>query len=157
MRVSGEEEGIRDEEQELILAADGRKGEPSSMTRSSIYSKGDQPRRWRRESRRAERHLQRRRVAYYLLTAQPPFVRGTTLRTLAAHISDPVIPPDRLRPDLPADLQTVLVRCLVGVADPWSVLVRCRFAAHQCTLTTLTAEGRGMVATVFDPSGRREI
>jgi hypothetical protein len=32
MRVSGEEEGIRDEEQELILAADGRKGEPSSSS-----------------------------------------------------------------------------------------------------------------------------
>jgi serine/threonine protein kinase len=39
-------------------------------------------------------------------------LRGTTLRTLAAHISDSVVPADQLRPDLPADLQTVLVRCL---------------------------------------------
>ena len=51
-------------------------------------------------------------VAYFLLTGQPPFLRDTVMRTLAAHISEPVVPPDRLRFDLPSDLQAVVLRCL---------------------------------------------
>jgi serine/threonine-protein kinase len=51
-------------------------------------------------------------VAYFLLTGQPPFVRATVVQTLAAHLGDPVVPPDRHRPDLPADLQAVLLHCL---------------------------------------------
>ena len=34
------------------------------------------------------------------------------MRTLAAHISEPVVPPDRLRSDLPSDVQAVVLRCL---------------------------------------------
>jgi len=51
-------------------------------------------------------------VAYFLLTGQPPFVRPTPLQTLVAHLCDPVAPPDRLRADVPADLQAVVLRCL---------------------------------------------
>jgi hypothetical protein len=51
-------------------------------------------------------------VAYFLLTGQPPFSRDTAVQTLAAHLSEPVVPPDQHRPDLPADLQAVLLRCL---------------------------------------------
>jgi serine/threonine-protein kinase len=51
-------------------------------------------------------------VAYFLLTSQPPFIRGTVVQTLASHLGEPVMPPDRHRPDLPADLQAVLLRCL---------------------------------------------
>jgi serine/threonine-protein kinase len=51
-------------------------------------------------------------AAYFLLTGQPPFIRGTVVQTLAAHLGDAVVPPDRHRPDLPADLQAVLLRCL---------------------------------------------
>src|SRR5262249_12038250 len=51
-------------------------------------------------------------VAYFLLTGQPPFVRATAVQTLAAHLGEPVVPPDRHRPEVPADLQAVVLRCL---------------------------------------------
>jgi serine/threonine-protein kinase len=51
-------------------------------------------------------------VAYFLLTGQPPFLRNTAVQTLAAHLGEPVVPPDHLRADIPADLQAVVLRCL---------------------------------------------
>jgi serine/threonine-protein kinase len=51
-------------------------------------------------------------VAYFLLTGRPPFVRDSAVQTLAAHIGEPVVAPDRHRPDMPADLQAVVLRCL---------------------------------------------
>ena len=52
-------------------------------------------------------------LAYFLLTSRPPFVRETAVQTLAAHLTDAVSPPANLRADLPADLQEVVLRCLV--------------------------------------------
>jgi serine/threonine-protein kinase len=51
-------------------------------------------------------------LAYFLLSGQPPFVRPTPLQTLIAHMRDPAAPLDQLRADMPADLQTVVLRCL---------------------------------------------
>jgi serine/threonine-protein kinase len=51
-------------------------------------------------------------VTYFLLTGQPPFLRDTVMRTLAAHIAEPVVPLQRLRSDLQSDLQAVVLRCL---------------------------------------------
>jgi tRNA A-37 threonylcarbamoyl transferase component Bud32 len=51
-------------------------------------------------------------VAYFLLTGQAPFVRETAMLMLMAHAYDPVVPPAKLRPDVPDDLQAVLLRCL---------------------------------------------
>jgi serine/threonine-protein kinase len=51
-------------------------------------------------------------VAYFLLTGRPPFVRDGAVQTLAAHLGEPVVAPDRHRPDVPADLQAVVLRCL---------------------------------------------
>ena len=51
-------------------------------------------------------------VAYFLLTGQPPFVRDTAMQVIAAHLCDAVHPPGRLRPDAPANLQAVILRCL---------------------------------------------
>jgi serine/threonine protein kinase len=51
-------------------------------------------------------------VAYYLLTGQPPFVRETAMMMLMAHAYEPVVPPKNLRPDIPSDLQAVILRCL---------------------------------------------
>jgi serine/threonine-protein kinase len=51
-------------------------------------------------------------VAYFLLTGRPPFVRDSAVQTLAAHLGEPVVAPDRHRPDVPADLQAVVLRCL---------------------------------------------
>jgi hypothetical protein len=51
-------------------------------------------------------------VAYYLLTGQPPFVRSSTLQILAAHLLDSPDPTAHLRPEVPSDLQDVVLRCL---------------------------------------------
>lgn len=51
-------------------------------------------------------------VAYFLLTGQPPFVRETAMLMLMAHAYEPVHPPTALRPELPSDLQAIVLRCL---------------------------------------------
>jgi serine/threonine-protein kinase len=51
-------------------------------------------------------------LAYFLLTGQAPFVRETTMQTLMAHVYEKVTPPSALRPEIPADLEAVVLRCL---------------------------------------------
>jgi serine/threonine-protein kinase len=51
-------------------------------------------------------------VAYYLLTGRPPFEGPSGLAVMIAHARDPVVPPSRLRPDIPEDLERVVLRCL---------------------------------------------
>jgi serine/threonine-protein kinase len=51
-------------------------------------------------------------VAYFLLTGQPPFVRETAMMMLMAHAYEPVEPLQKLRPDVSADLQAIVLRCL---------------------------------------------
>ncbi|HWG45720.1 MAG TPA: serine/threonine-protein kinase [Gemmataceae bacterium] len=51
-------------------------------------------------------------VAYYLLTGQPPFIRETAMMMLMAHAYEPVIPLTKVRPEVPLDLQAVVLRCL---------------------------------------------
>lgn len=51
-------------------------------------------------------------VAYFLLTGQAPFVRETAMMMLMAHAYEPVVPPAKLRPEVPDDLQAVVLRCL---------------------------------------------
>jgi serine/threonine-protein kinase len=51
-------------------------------------------------------------VAYFLLTGRPPFVRETVLQVLMAHVYEAVLPPGEVRPDVPPDLEEVVLRCL---------------------------------------------
>ncbi len=51
-------------------------------------------------------------VAYYLLTGRPPFTQGTPMQILAAHLHEPVVAIDLLRPDVPEGLQAVVMQCL---------------------------------------------
>src|SRR5262249_10278859 len=56
-------------------------------------------------------------VAYFLLTGQYPFVRENALQTLMAHAYDPVIRPGELRPDIPANLESIILKCLEKQPD----------------------------------------
>lgn len=56
-------------------------------------------------------------VAYKLLTGRPPFVGADYGRVMEAQVRDPITPPRQLRPDLPEDLQAVLLRCLAKAPD----------------------------------------
>jgi hypothetical protein len=51
-------------------------------------------------------------VAYFLLTGRPPFERDTVTDYLVAHIHDPVTPPEAHRPEIPATLGALILRCL---------------------------------------------
>jgi serine/threonine-protein kinase len=51
-------------------------------------------------------------VAYYLLTGQPPFPRETAMQMLLAHAYEAAPPPSQLRPEVPSDLEAVVLGCL---------------------------------------------
>ena len=71
-------------------------------------------------------------VAYYLLTARLPFTDDKGLRPLVAPSSDWPIPPSRHRPDVPADLERVILRCLAE--DPAD-----RYPDAECLRNALAA------------------
>lgn len=51
-------------------------------------------------------------VAYFLLTGEPPFTGNNAMEVMIAHTRDTVDPPSRRRPDVPPDLERVILRCL---------------------------------------------
>ncbi len=51
-------------------------------------------------------------ILYQALTAKPPFVGESELETLRMVASTEVVPPRRLRPDVPRDLETICLKCL---------------------------------------------
>jgi eukaryotic-like serine/threonine-protein kinase len=51
-------------------------------------------------------------VAYFMLTARPPFDGGNGTGVMIAHARDPVVPPSRDRAEVPEDLERVVLRCL---------------------------------------------
>jgi serine/threonine-protein kinase len=67
-------------------------GQEAAEARSDIYSVGT--------------------LAYFLLTGRPPFAGRTGLKLIAAHLYEVPEPLSRLRPDVPADLEAVILRCL---------------------------------------------
>ncbi len=85
-------------------------------------------------------------LAFFLLTGEPPFVRASTMGTLAAHLDDPV---GRIRVragDIPEDLEKIILRCLAKrpgdrfseATDVEAALAACRSAddwtqAHAAT------------------------
>jgi serine/threonine-protein kinase len=51
-------------------------------------------------------------LAYFLLTGQPPFAGRSAVKMLAAQLYEEPVPVRRHRPDLPEDLEAVILRCL---------------------------------------------
>jgi serine/threonine-protein kinase len=51
-------------------------------------------------------------LAYFLLTGQPPFAGRPAVRMLAAHLYEPPAPLTGRRPDVPEELQAIVLRCL---------------------------------------------
>jgi serine/threonine-protein kinase len=74
------------------MAPEQARGAEAADARSDLYSLGA--------------------LAYFLLTGRPPLQRETALETLMAHLKEPVPPLTDWRPDVPADLQSVVLRCL---------------------------------------------
>jgi serine/threonine-protein kinase len=51
-------------------------------------------------------------VIYCALTGRPPFGGNSPFSVMMAHARDPVTPPRVVRPEVPADLERVVLRCL---------------------------------------------
>lgn len=56
-------------------------------------------------------------VAFHLLTGRPPFVAGGAVAVLIAVARDPAPPPSSLRPEIPDDLDRVVLNCLAKTPD----------------------------------------
>jgi serine/threonine protein kinase len=76
----------------LYMAPEQSLNEGTSDVRSDIYSLGA--------------------VGYFLMVGHPPFVAENPLEIMIAHARDAVRPPSQLAPDLPADVETILLKCL---------------------------------------------
>lgn len=81
----------------LYMSPEQAMGETEPDARSDIYSLGA--------------------VAYYLLTGAPPFDGDKAIKIIIAHAQAEVTPPSQLRPELPADLEQVVLRCLAKEPD----------------------------------------
>jgi len=56
-------------------------------------------------------------ILYFMLTGRPPFEGTNPTELMIAHARDPVVPPTKYRPDCPADLEAVVLRCLAKKPD----------------------------------------
>jgi serine/threonine-protein kinase len=76
----------------LYMSPEQVMGEDDLDGRSDIYSMGA--------------------VAYFLLTARPLFQETRPMKILMAHANEMPLPPRELNPDVPEDLEQVVMRCL---------------------------------------------
>jgi len=51
-------------------------------------------------------------ILYQALTGRPPFLGGSAMETLKLAATTDAVPPRRLRPDVPRDLETICLKCL---------------------------------------------
>ena len=51
-------------------------------------------------------------ILYFMLTGRPPFEGSNPTELMIAHARDPVVPPSRFRPEIPEDLEAIVIRCL---------------------------------------------
>jgi serine/threonine-protein kinase len=51
-------------------------------------------------------------VAFVLVTGRPPFPEENLARAIIAHTNTPVTPPSQFRPEISADLEMIIMRCL---------------------------------------------
>jgi eukaryotic-like serine/threonine-protein kinase len=101
----------------LFMSPEQATGDREPDARSDIYSLGA--------------------VAYYLLTGSPPFPGDKPIQVIMAHAQQEVVPPSRLRPEIPADLDAVVLRCLAKNPDNrYSDAESLARALEQCDAAT---------------------
>jgi serine/threonine-protein kinase len=79
-------------------------------------------------------------LTYYLITGRPPFVRPTAGEAILARLHEPPPPPSMSRPDVPRDLEAVVLHCLAkhpsdrfpSIKALGDALAACDAAAEWC-------------------------
>jgi eukaryotic-like serine/threonine-protein kinase len=72
-------------------------------------------------------------LTYFLLTGQPPFAGRSAVKMLAAHLYERPEPLTKYRPDVPADLQAAVLRCLAkNPAERFEDVDRLEAALAEC-------------------------
>jgi serine/threonine-protein kinase len=88
-------------------------------------------------------------LAYFLLTGLPPFAGRTGMKLIAAHLCEMPEPLSRHRPDVPADLEAIILRCLAKEPDK-------RFLNVESLDRALAACLMGMGVECDGQAGREE-
>jgi serine/threonine-protein kinase len=74
-------------------------------------------------------------VAYFLLTGSPPFDGDKPMKVLLAHAHEEVVPPSHVRPEIPADLEQIVLRCLAkGPEDRFQTVNSLGQALSECEI-----------------------
>src|ERR1017187_9583959 len=82
-------------------------------------------------------------VAYFLLTGRPPFKERTAIEAIIAHARDTVVPPSQRRAGLPADLESVVLRCLAkDASDRFPDAESLELALGDCDCAAAWDKGR---------------
>jgi serine/threonine-protein kinase len=72
-------------------------------------------------------------LGYFLVTGHAPFVRDSAMEHLVAHLHDTPTPPRMVRPEVPVDLEEVLLRCLQKKPeDRYPDIAAVSFALSNC-------------------------
>jgi serine/threonine-protein kinase len=82
-------------------------------------------------------------IAYYALTGRPPFEGDSPMSIMIAHARDPVVPPSTHAPEIPADLEAIVLRCLAK--SPEDRFPNARAVANAlaaCTSASQWGDGR---------------
>ena len=96
-------------------------------------------------------------LAYFLLTGQPPFAGRSAVKMLAAHIYEPPAPLTNHRPEVSAELQAVVLRCLAkGPAERFGDAVSLEKALAGCHTVDLwnEEEAASWWRSQLGPNGR---
>jgi serine/threonine-protein kinase len=95
-------------------------------------------------------------VAYFALTGRYPFEHKDPWEVMIAHARDPVVPPSRHQPELPEDLERVVLRCLAkDVADRFQDAEGLEQALGACACADGWNAKRA--AVWWDQAGRPEL
>lgn len=76
----------------LFMSPEQAAGHTAADPRSDIYSLGA--------------------VMYYALTGRPPFSGDNVIKLAIAHAQEIPVPPSRIRPELPPDVERIVLKCL---------------------------------------------
>lgn len=130
----------------MYVAPEHAMGEDRADVRSDIYSLGA--------------------TMYFMLTGKPVFEHENPLKVIFAHVNEGVTPPHEHCPDVPRDLEAVIMRCLekeparrfqdvtslaaalsaCDEADKWSPRQAREWWEHVATLRPIDADAVGAVA-----------